>query len=467
MGQSAGRVTDSAIPVQRAALVTMVVSAFALPLMLSAVNVALPAMARELHMNAILLSWVPLAFLTASAATVLSFGRMADMFGRKRIFTYGTVSLLITSGLLTIAPNAEILLFLRVLQAVSTAMLYGTQVAILSSLYPPEKRGAAIGMLVSGVYFGLTCGPLVGGWLVEHLSWRATFIAHAPLTLLVLIFGIPRIKGEWKAEHQGRFDWIGAALYAASIASLMGGASALPLFRGIGLMTVGALGIGLFFRHQHMQTDPLFDVSLFYTNRVFTLSSLASLLMYATTYSTLVLMSLYLQFLKGLAPTQAGMIMLAQPLVSAIMSPLAGHLSDRTEPRVIASLGMAITGCGLFLLSRLTPMTPLGYITTCLVITGFGFSLFSSPNSNAIMSAVDKRQYGLAGAAVATMRVLGQLASMGLVAVAFALTLGPVTIEPSTYPRLARAIDVSFMIAAILCVPGILCSLARGKMRPS
>jgi EmrB/QacA subfamily drug resistance transporter len=468
VGQSATRVTDlAALKTQRTALVMLVASAFAMPLMLSAVNVALPAMARELKMNAILLSWVPLAFLTTSAATVLSFGRLADMLGRKRIFTLGTMGLLLTSILLAMAPTTEILLGLRVLQALSAAMLYATQVAMLSSIYPPEKRGAAIGMLVSSVYFGLTCGPVVGGWLVEHVSWRATFVAHAPLTILVLVVGLPRVTGEWKAEHPGSFDWTGALLFAGAIISLMWGGSSLPHPGGIALMGLGALGLVVFFRHQHQKTDPLFDVTLFYANRVFTLSSIAALLMYATTYSTLVLMSLYLQYLKGLPPTQAGIVMLAQPLVSAVMSPLAGRLSDRIEPRVIASIGMVLTGIGLAMLSRLEASTPLSYVVICLSVTGFGFSLFSSPNSNAIMGAVEKRHYGVAGSAVATMRILGQLGSMGLVAIAFALMIGPVAIEPSTYPQLARAIDLSFVIAACLCVPGLLCSLARGTLRPT
>jgi EmrB/QacA subfamily drug resistance transporter len=449
---------------QRVALLTLVTSAFALPLMLSAVNVALPAMARSLGMNAMLLSWVPLAFLTGSAATVLSFGRLADMVGRKRVFTYGAAGIVVTSCLLALSPNAALLLGARVLQALSAAMLYATQVALLSSVYPPQQRGHAIGMLVSAVYFGLTCGPVVGGWLIEHISWRAACVAHVPLTLAVLVLGVPRLRGEWTAEHRGRFDWMGAVLYGGSIVSLMWGGSILPNARGIVLMAGGALGIVWFFRHQRANPDPLFDVSLFYTNRVFTLSSLASLLMYATTYSTLVLVSLYLQYLKGLSPTRAGLVMLAQPLVSALVSPLAGRLSDRVEPRLIASAGMVVTGLGLFMLSNLHADSPLHFVIGCLVVTGFGFSLFSSPNANAIMSAVDKRQYGIAGGVVATMRVLGQLGSMAIVAIAFALTIGPVEISPDTYPKLALAIDLSFKVAAGLCIPGLLCSFARGRM---
>lgn len=457
--------SEPARAAQRIALVTLVTSSFALPLMLSAVNVALPSVARALRMDAVLLSWVQLTFLTASAATVLACGRWADLTGRKRIYTLGTVALLVSSVLAAASHSAMMLLVCRALQGASAAMIYATQIAILTSVYPPERRGQAIGLLVSAVYFGLTLGPLLGGWLIETFSWRAAFVAHVPLNLLVLAIGIPRIHGEWRAEHPGRFDHAGALLYAAAIVALMWGGANLPAWHGLLGMALGAAGLVGFFRHQHGRPDPLFDVSLFYTNRVFTLSSLASLLMYATTYSTLVLVSLHLQYLKGLSPTAAGAVMLAQPLVSAVLSPLAGRWSDRIEPRVIASAGVATTALGLFLLSRLDGTSSTHAVFGCLVVTGVGFSLFSSPNANAIMSGVDKRLYGTAGAIVATMRILGQLSSMGVVAVAFALTMGRVEIAPATYPALARALHLSFVLAVVLCLPALYCSLARGRMR--
>lgn len=450
---------------QRAALVTVVVSSFALPLMLSAVNVALPSVARALRMDAVTLSWVQLVFLTASAATVLAFGRLADLVGRKRVYTLGTVALMVTSVLAACAGDARLLLVARGLQGASAAMIYATQIALLSSVYPPQQRGQAIGLLVSSVYFGLTCGPLIGGWLIEQFSWRAAFVAHLPLTLAVLVFGIPRLHGEWKAEHPGRFDITGALLYAGAIVSLMWGGASLPGTLALFGVALGIAGLAGFYFHQKAHPDPLFDVRLFGSNRVFALSSLASLLMYATTYSILVLVSLHLQFLRGLKPAEAGLVMLAQPLMSAVLSPLAGRLSDRIEPRVIASAGIAATGIGLVLLAMLTPTSPLSRVVACLALTGIGFSLFSSPNANAIMSGIDKRLYGVAGGVVATMRVLGQLASMGLVTMAFALTMGRVEIVPASYPALARALDLSFLIAAALCVPALLCSLARGRMR--
>ncbi len=450
---------------QRAALATITVSAFALPLMLSSVTVALPAVAGALAMDAVLLSWVPLVFLTSSAAAVLVCGRLADMYGRKRIFTYGTIGVLASSMLVALAQSGEWLIALRALQGVSAAMLYATQVAILSSIYPPERRGQAIGLMAASVYMGLTCGPLLGGWLVELAGWRAAFVAHVPLTLLVLLIGIPRVRGEWAAERRGRFDTAGAVLYAAAIVFLMWGGSVLPRLAGTLAMIAGVLLMWLFLRHERDQTDPLFNVRLFYTNRVFALSSLASLLMYTATFSVLVLASLYLQYLKGLSPTRAGTVMLAQPLLVALVSPLAGRWSDRVEPRILASVGMAITALGLLLLSRIEIATPLPRIAAGLAIVGLGFSLFASPNVNAIMGSVGRTEYGAAGGAVATMRVLGQLCSMGLVAMAFALTIGRVEITPDNYPRLAAAIGVSYLVAAGLCVPGIACSLARGRMR--
>jgi MFS family permease len=207
-------------------------------------------------------------------------------------------------------------------------------------------------------------------------------------------------------------------------------------------------------------------VSLFFTNRVFALSSLAALLMYTTTFSILVLVSLHLQYLKGLAPTQAGLVMFAQPLVVALMSPVVGRLSDRLEPRVLATLGVVITGLGLGMLAAVKQASSLNHIMLCLVLTGLGFSLFAVTNMNAIMSSIGRGQQGAASSAVASMRVLGQVCSMGLVAMAFSLTMGEQAIRPETYPALEQALRFSFALAAAICVPCALCSLVRGQLRP-
>lgn len=443
----------------------VMLNAFSTPIMLSAANVALPSVAEALEIDAVALSWVPMAYLTASAMFVLIFGRVADMFGRKRVFLLGTVSVILTSLIAASAQNEMWLISGRFLQGISAAMLYATQVAIISSIYPPEQRGQMIGLAVSGIYFGLMLGPIFGGSLIELFGWRASFVLHIPLCLIVIVIGLVAVSGEWRAEERGSFDIRGAGIYAASILALMLGVSWLPALSGVITLGLGLIGAWWFFHHEHRHPHPIFDVELFYTNRIFTMSCMASLLMYTGTYANVVLISLYLQYLKDFPPLATGFVMMAQPLIMALCSPFAGRLSDRVEPRVIASAGMSATAIGLFALSELDTNSSLIGILGCLLVTGLGFSLFTSPNANAIMGSVGKGQYGAAAGSVAVMRVVGQMASMGLVAMVFALVIGPVEITPAVHEQLSRAISLAFVCAAVACLPGIGFSLARGRLR--
>jgi len=456
--------TDKLNKLQRAALAMVLLNAFTTPLMLSAVNVALPAIADDLRLDAVMLSWVPMAYLMASAMFVLVFGRLADMFGRKRIFLFGTGSVILTSLLAAFSFNGEVLVFARFLQGTSAAMLYATQVAIVSSVFPPAKRGHAIGLTVSTIYLGLTGGPLIGGFLIDEFGWRASFVFHIPLAFIVLLTGLLMVPGDWSAEERGSFDIRGAVVYSLSILLLCIGVSTLPAIHSYVLLVVGVAGIGLFFVMVRRIHHPIFDVSLFFTNRVFTLSCLASYIIYTAIFANVVLISLYLQYLKGVSASIAGVIMMTQPLTMALVSPFAGRISDRVEPRVIATGGMLLTGIGLLLLAQLNGQSAMYYVIGALVITGLGFSLFSSPNANAIMGAVEKRYYGSATGSLATMRILGQMSSMALVTLVFALIIGQVEIQPSNLTDLGHAIRLVFTIAALLCVPGFIFSLVRGRM---
>jgi len=449
---------------RRATTVMVMLNAVSTAMMLSGVNVALPDVARDLHVDAVLLAWIPMSYLLASAAFTLAFGRLADMFGRKRIFLLGTAGVVLTSLIAAMAPTVATLIGARVLQGACAAMLYASHVAVISSVYPPAQRGTAIGYTISAVYFGLALGPLLAGWLIEVANWRATFLVHVPLSLVVMYIGLTRVPVEWRADERGSFDGFGAGLYGIAIVILMIGISTLPGAIAVAMIVIGGLGLWLFFRHEHGHPHPVFDVGLFYTNRVFLMSCLASLVMYTTTFANVVLVSLYLQYLKGIPPSTAGLVMMAQPAVMALVSPYAGRLSDRVEPRVIASIGMLLTAVGLGALVLVDADTSLVGVVGCLLMTGFGFSLFSSPNANAIMAAVPRSDYGRTSSAMAVMRVIGQMASMGLVALIFALILGPVHIEPSVYPALERAIHLCFGIAAALALAGMPLSLARGRM---
>jgi EmrB/QacA subfamily drug resistance transporter len=450
-------------PMQRITLIMILLNAFATPVMLSAVNVAIPFIADDLSVNAVLLCWIPMAYLMASAMFVLIFGRIADMLGRKKIFLIGTTSVIVTSLIATLVDSGITLIAVRFLQGISAAMLYATQVAIISSIFPPAKRGYAIGLTVSAIYLGLTIGPLIGGYAVDLYGWRASFVVHLPLAMIALAIGILYVKDEWLSDVRGSFDLFGAILYMLSILVLCFGVSYLPSVLSSILIFFSLFGFIFFFLFERKHIHPIFDTTLFFTNRVFTFSCLASLIIYTATFANVVQINLYLQYLKGFSATAAGMIVMCQPITMAIFSPIAGRLSDKFEPKYLSTVGMAVTCCGLIMLSNLEIHSELNYLILSLVITGFGFSLFSPPNVNAIMGSVEKKFYGSATGAMATMRVIGQMFSMVLVTLIFALIIGSVDINKENYGALEDAIRIIFSISAILCIPGLYLSMARGN----
>ena len=248
------------------------------------------------------------------------------------------------------------------------------------------------------------------------------------------------------------------------------GATRLPSTLGLVLLLLGCLLIFLFIRHQLSARFPVFDMHLFVGNKTFSYSSLAALLNYSATFAVTFLLSLYLQYLKGMSPQTAGSVLMAQPIVMAILSPLAGRLSDRIEPRLLATSGMVITVIGVSFFSILKSDTQTYLIVANLILLGTGFALFSSPNMNAIMGAVEKEHYGLASGAVATMRLLGQMLSMAMATVVLSLIIGRQAITPENYDQFLRSIHVIFLISAVLCLSGVYFSWFRGAMfqsRPS
>jgi MFS family permease len=237
----------------------------------------------------------------------------------------------------------------------------------------------------------------------------------------------------------------------------------LPQVSGIVLIIIGALGLAGFVMWENRAKDPVLDIRLFRHNTTFAFSNLAALASYAATFAVSFLLSLYLQYTKGLTPAYAGLVLLSAPLMQAIFSPLAGRLSDRIEPRIMTSTGMALTTVGLCLLVFLGEGTSLGFITASLVLLGLGFGIFAAPNISAIMRSVENRSYGVAAAASSTMRQTGAMLSMAIVMLLFALFLGNVQITPAYYAQFLKSTHVAFIIFAVLCFGGIFASLARGK----
>jgi EmrB/QacA subfamily drug resistance transporter len=448
-----------------AVLLVATITSFIWPFMASTVNIALPSIGKELSLDAVMLGWVATALGLSSASLQVPFGRIADIYGRKKVFTYGTVIITLSSFLSGMAKSAAMLISCRVFQGIGGAMVVGTAAALLITVFPANERGKVLGINAAAVYMGMSMGPLLGGVLTQHLGWRSIFFLSAFLGCVVIGVALGKLKGEWTGAKGESFDFAGSVIYTLGLVVLIYGFTLLPAMSGVWLIIGGVIGLLGFVRWEMRTRSPVLDISLFRNSKTFTFSNLAALINYSATAAISFLISLYLQYLKGFSPQSAGLVLVAMPVMQAIFSPLAGRLSDRIEPRLIASAGMVLTTVGLVVFVFLNSETPLGLIVGNLILMGFGFAFFSSPNTNAVMSSAPKTAYGVASATLGTMRGVGIVLSMGVAMLMFALYIGRVQITPEYYPFFQQSMRTCFIIFAVLCFAGIFASLARGKVR--
>lgn len=447
------------------ALLVASLASFLTPFMGSSINVALTMIGAEMGADAVLLGWIPTAYLLTSSVLLIPIGRLADIYGRRRVFLGGIVLHTVSSLLCGVAPTFTLLLAGRVLQGVSASMMSGTGMAVLTSVFPPEERGKALGINTAAVYVGLSLGPTIGGVLTQQFGWRSIFLVNVPLGMLMVLLVVAKMKGEWTEARGARFDVTGTVAYCVGLVAVMYGFSRLPGTDGAIILGSGVLALASFVYWEMRAASPILDVSLFRHNRVFALSNLAAFINYGATFSIGFLMSLYLMHVRGFTPQQTGMVLLAQPIVMAIGSPFAGRLSDRVEPRIVASVGMALIVIGLSYFSMLTETVPIPVLTGALALVGLGFAMFSSPNSNAVMGSVERKVYGVAAGALATMRMTGQTFSIGIAMMIFAIVIGPVQLSPAVHVHLLVAIRIAFGVSAALCTLGVFASMARGASR--
>jgi EmrB/QacA subfamily drug resistance transporter len=455
---------DHAISKSSALFITTLAS-FLTPFGISSVNIALPSIGKTFSMDAILLSWVTTVYLLTSAMFLVPFGKIADIYGRKRIFTYGILTFILGSAGSSISNSAAMLICFRILQGIGASAIYPIGAAILTSTFPASELGKVLGINVTAVYLGYSLGPFLGGFLTQHLGWRSIFLVNVLVGLITIIFIFWKLKGEWREAKEEKFDLSGSVLYSIILLFIMYGFSQLSTMQGAWFVLAGFLGILVFVKWETKVKSPVLEIKLFRNNRAFAFSNLATLIHSSASFAITFLLSLYLQYVRKLTPESAGLILIAQPIVQALCSPFSGKLSDRIEPRIVASIGMALTGIGLGLLTVLNEKTTLVFIVGNLILLGFGYGLFSVPNASAVMSSVENRSYGVASGTLSTMRVTGMVFSMGIALLIFSIYLGKVQITPETYPVFLRCTKLALTFFAVLCVGGVFASLARGNIR--
>lgn len=441
-------------------MIAITVGGFLGAFTVSATNIALPQIQSEFGLSAAELSWIPLSYVLATAAALMPMGRIADLRGHKRSLVWGLRAFALLMLATTIAPSAGALMGLRAAQGIASAVVITSSTAILTLAYPPAERGRALGLFAAGPYLGLMLGPVIGGVIVQDGGWRILFLAAGALSAVNCLIPIWGLSGtEWRVPRLSPFDSLGALLYAASLPALLLGFTLIPAARGIILLVAGLLGISAFLWWETRAADPLLNLGLFRHNRVLAFSNLAAFINYAATAAVVFLMSLYLQYTRGLSPRRAGLLLLAGALVQAAFSPIAGRVADRVEARFVASGGMALCALGLLGLAFVGDATPYLYIVSMMCLLGLGFAFFASPITYVVMGSVASRHVGMASATLATVRWTGNNLSIGLAGLILAAIVGGETIGPADYPLVLKAVRVSYMVFAALCAAGLVALL--------
>jgi len=431
----------------------------------SSINLALPKISGELKMNAVALGWVVTAFLLSSAILQIPFSRVGDMFGRKKVLMSGVFLFSLASVACALSPTGNMLIAARFVQGIAGAMLFGVSMAIVTSVFPANERGKALGINTAVVYFSIAAGPFLGGMLTHYWGWRSIFIVTACLGLLALTGIFTVLKGEWMDAKGERYDWWGTLIYAIGLSAIIYGCSVLPSVLGFSLIAAGLVSFIVFVFYEKKQTAPVFNMNMFLANRVFRMSSFATLINYAATFAIGFMLSLYLQYIKGFDAQKAGLVLVIQPVVQTIISPLAGRWSDRMSAGNIATLGMSIIVVCLLGMLFLTPGTSVIFLIVLLTILGTGFALFSSPNVNVIMGSVEKRYLGMASATTGTMRMTGQSISMGVTMMMIAIFVGKTQITIENHLLFMKCLQYTFGIFVGFCALGVYLSMVRNTRK--
>lgn len=441
-----------------------VTTAFLNPFVGSAINVAIPVISNEFKVSPTITTWIISGFIFTSSIFMVPFGRLADIHNRQQIYLIGIIGFSITSLLCALTHSINNLIIFRIIQGLCAALIFSTSMAILVTYFNDKERGTVLGFVVSSTYFGLSVGPFLGGFLTSYFGWRSIFYLSFITSFFNILFTNYALNKEQKIITNEKFDFLGSLIFIISISMFLYGFTHINSNLGLIALVLSVCFFIIFIHVEFYLESPIINIRLFLKNRVFMFSNIAALIHYSSTYGITLLLSLYLQYCKNMSPTQAGIILMTQPIVMAFFSPISGKFSSYIEPQFLSSVGMFITAIGLLILSFITKLTSTYFIILTLLIIGFGFALFSTPNTNAVISSVDKSFYGIASAILSTMRTIGQSLSLSIVVMLLNIYVGKQQITQQNLHVFLKSFKLSLLIFGSLCIIGMCCSLARGKV---
>ncbi len=444
-------------------ILVCVITSFITTFMGSALNLSIPSLEEEFKVGAQTVGWVVTIYMLTCSALAVPFGRLADRVERRSVLRTGILIFSISSLTAVLSKKMWMLLAFRLMQGIGASMIFSTNIAILVGAFDEEHRGRVLGYSTCATYAGLSAGPVLGGVLNQNFGWRAIFIATAIVSAAAFygaFFKLP--KGEKKSgilslSSKAHLDYAGNILFVVSIVLTMYGLSSLNSLAGAPLILCLGILFFIFFIRTEMKTEnPVIDVNLFRKNLPFTLSNLAAMVNYGSNFALSYLMSIYLQVVKGMSSQWAGVILITNTVIMTVLSPFVGRISDRHSPFKMSAAGMALCAAALGLLSFLSEDLSLAKIIMILALSGVGFSFFSTPNTNAVMSCVEREDYGVSASILSTMRSIGHTAGMSVVSAVVGIYIGSGSLKGAGTEVLMKTFHISFFIFTLLCILGII-----------
>ncbi|MEZ4357795.1 MAG: MFS transporter [Eubacteriales bacterium] len=442
----------------------------------SVVNIAIPVIKSYFDVPLATVEWVIAAYLMVVSSILLFFGRLSDLYGQKRVYITGFAIFTIGSALCGLSKSAEMLIALRVLQAIGAGMMFSTNSAIITQHVPAKNRGKALSVTAIAVAVALSTGPVLGGTLAGTLGWQSIFYINVPIGIIGIFLAVKFIPSDKKAPA-APLDIPGSVLIFAALFFIL-----LPLDQlneGMNRYLVAAMLISgvilavIFVQYEKKTKYPMLNLKLF-NNRVFSASLSAALFSYMAQYIMIFLIPFYLQTVRLFTPAMSGLLYIPMPLAVLIVAPAAGYISDRFDTRFISSAGVGIMAIGLFLLSYLNVSTPIWYIIMCMIITGIGFGMFQTPNNSAIMNHVPVVNRGIASGMLATARNIGMVTGVGISGALFSFFSNRANVlytnegllqELVTQYSFIYALRITFIAASIIALIAAVASLTKGKVK--
>ena len=398
-------------------LLIVVMSTFMATLDSSIVNVALPQMARAMDVDTAQIQLVVTSYLIVIVGIILIFGKLGDMLGKTKIFTFGIAMFTLGSLLCGIGGSFPVLIGARIIQAVGAAATMANNQGIITQVFPATERGKALGLTGTSVALGSLVGPGLGGIIVGAASWEYIFLINVPVGVVVLFFAIKLLPRSNK-KATDRLDVLGAALFMFSIVPLFVALGQVPSlgFANPLILTgfiVSIVSFVAFIVVEQKRHNPLISLAIF-KNKLFSLSIFCAFITFVGLFCNSIIQPFYLQDVMNYAPEQAGLIMMIFPLVLSVLAPVSGHVSDKIGSELLTFIGLLLISLGLFLMSTLTEQSSLMTMVIFIVVLSAGMGLFQSPNNSLIMSTVGRHQLGIAGSINALVRNMGMVCGIAL-----------------------------------------------------